>query len=192
MWTEIETTPWDHNDPVAVRGQRVMQALRRFEAAEAGMRERSARAMHVTENELLALRYVIRKQREGVPVKPTDVSHYLQIKTAAVTIMIDHLERAGHLVRMPHPSDRRSIVLQATPEAQARIEDIFGAVYHTMMGVARQLGEEDADHIVRFLDDVSTSLDGFVADQEPTLRRHTAEALGHTDPGDGSGHALAS
>jgi DNA-binding MarR family transcriptional regulator len=177
MWTEIETTPWDHDDPIAVRGQRVMHALRRFESSEAGMRERSAQTMRVNENELLALRFVIRKQRDGEPVTPTDIAHYLGIKSAAVTIMIDHLERAGHLQRRPHPTDRRSLVLEATEEASNRIGEIFGAVYDTMMGVARQLGEAEAEKIVSFLDDLATALDGFVADGEPTPRRHTAAAV---------------
>ena len=203
MWTEIETTPWDHSDPVAARGQRVMHALRRFELAEAAMRERSARTMQVTETELLALRHVIRMQRDGVPVTPTDVAHYLHTKSAAVTIMVDHLEGAGHVVRKPHPRDRRSLVLEATPEAQERISEIFGAMYDTMMGVARSLDEAEAARTVRFLDDLADALDAFVADGQPRPRLHTAEVIGaertsddddaaDADTDAGSGHALAS
>lgn len=198
MWTEFETTPWDHDDPVAARGQRVMHALRRFELSEAAMRERSANAMRVNENELLALRFVIRKQRDGEHVTPTDVAHYLGIKSAGVTILIDHLERAGHLQRRPHPTDRRSLVLEATPEASSRIREIFGGMYDTMMGVARQVEEAEAEKIVAFLDGLATALDGFAADGEPTPRRHTAAAVdadaaaqASAEPA-GDAHALAS
>ncbi|MCX6501533.1 MAG: MarR family transcriptional regulator [Microbacterium sp.] len=172
-----------------------MHALRRFEVAEAAMRERSAQTMQVSENELLALRYVIRRQRDGEPVTPTDIAHYLGTKSAAVTIMIDHLERAGHLQRRPHPTDRRSLVLEATETASARIDEIFGAMYDTMMGVARQLEGQEADRIMEFLDGLATSLDGFVADGEPTPRRHTAEAVdadAAAEAAVSSGQALAS
>ncbi|WP_460772605.1 MarR family winged helix-turn-helix transcriptional regulator [Microbacterium sp. GXF7504] len=202
MWTEIETTPWDESDPAAVRAHRVLHALRRFEAAEAAMRARSARAMNVTENDLQALRYVIRRQRAGEYVTPTDVAQHLQTKSAAVTIMVDHLERAGHLVRLPHPKDRRSLVLEATPEAIERIDDIYGGVSDTAIGVAERFDEGAAGRVVAFLDDLSDALDHFVADSATVPQRQFTEArteprdASRSDDGDagkaGTGHALAS
>ena len=119
--------------------------------------------MAVTEAELSALRYVIRQQGEGHPVTPTDVAHYLGVKSAAVTLVVDHLERAGHLDRRPHPTDRRSLTLVATDDAVARVDEMFGAVYETMIGVARRLDEASAARIEAYLGDLATALDSFAA-----------------------------
>ncbi|MFT4212596.1 MAG: MarR family transcriptional regulator [Microbacterium sp.] len=161
MWSEFEATPWDHADRDLARGQRVMRALRRFELAELAMRDRCAAAMNVSEGELLALRHVIRRQREQLPTTPTDIAHHLEVKPAAVTGVIDHLERAGHLVRGPHPSDRRSTVLTAVPAAAARIDEIYGAVYRTMMDVAAGLDDAEAERTEALLNALADAIDGF-------------------------------
>lgn len=160
MWTELESTPWDHDDRDLARGQRALGALRRFQLAESALRERSAALLQVSEPELQALRHVVRRQREGQTTTPTDIAHYLDVKPAAVTLVIDHLERAGHLERRPHPSDRRSVVLEAKDAAQQRIDEIYGALFGTMMAVAERLDDAEAERTASFLDDLADALDG--------------------------------
>ena len=166
MWTEIETRNEHTQSPAASRGLRVMDALHRFQLAEAGLRTRSARLIGVSETEILALRFVVRKQEHGEPVTPTDLATYLAVRSTAVTLVVDHLESAGHLVRQPHPSDRRSLVLIATDPAVSRVREMFGSVYDTMMTVAGQLEDADADRIEVFLSSLTATLDSF-APEEP-------------------------
>lgn len=165
MWTEIETRTEHARSAAASRGLRVMDALHRFQLAEAGLRSRSARLMGVTETEILALRFVVRRNEHGQSVTPTDLATYLGVRSTAVTLVVDHLESAGHLVRQPHPSDRRSLVLVATDAAASRVREMFGPVYDTMMTVAGQLADTDADRVEGFLSALAATLDSFAPER---------------------------
>ncbi|MDQ1130415.1 MarR family winged helix-turn-helix transcriptional regulator [Microbacterium sp. SORGH_AS_0888] len=161
MWIEIEARADAHAED---RGLRVMDTLNRVQRAERDLRARSARVMGVTESEVHALRFVVRAQGAGDAVTPTDLANYLGARSTAVTLMVDHLEAAGHLVRLPHPSDRRSVVLVATEEAVARVTEIFGDVYETMMSLAGGLDDDAADRVVDFLSRLAETLDSFAAE----------------------------
>lgn len=42
-----------------------------------------------------------------------EVAHRVQMGSGATTALIDRLERQGYVRRVPHPSDRRSIIVQS-------------------------------------------------------------------------------
>ncbi|HEY5822648.1 MAG TPA: MarR family transcriptional regulator [Propionibacteriaceae bacterium] len=44
---------------------------------------------------------------------PTELARQVQISTAAMTLVLDRLEAAGHVSREPHASDRRKVVITA-------------------------------------------------------------------------------
>lgn len=51
------------------------------------------------------------------PMGPAQLATQLGLRTASVTVLIDRLERAGHVERTPHPTDRRRIAVTTTPSA---------------------------------------------------------------------------
>src|SRR5262245_33335357 len=51
------------------------------------------------------------------PMGPAELAGKLGIRTASVTVLIDRLERSGHVRRSAHPSDRRRVTVAATPAA---------------------------------------------------------------------------
>jgi len=61
-------------------------------------------------------------------VKPKQVADYLELSTGAVTSLIDRMEKAALLTRVPHPTDRRSVILELAPagfDAVDRIYDFY-------------------------------------------------------------------
>lgn len=52
-----------------------------------------------------------------------DLAEAEHLPPSAVTRLVDRLEEAALLVRRPNPSDRRSIILEATPEGVRRLEE---------------------------------------------------------------------
>ncbi len=46
---------------------------------------------------------------------------------ANITVVVDHLERAGLVLRAPHPTDRRMVRVELTPEGRKLITEIFPA-----------------------------------------------------------------
>jgi DNA-binding MarR family transcriptional regulator len=55
---------------------------------------------------------------------PKEISHWVQMGSGATTALIDRLESKGFVRRVPHPSDRRSIVVESlagTTTSSARL-----------------------------------------------------------------------
>ena len=47
------------------------------------------------------------------------------LSTGAVTAVIDRLEKAGWVRRLPDPSDRRRVLVEVTPEMQEKSWEIY-------------------------------------------------------------------
>ncbi|MGP3535335.1 MarR family winged helix-turn-helix transcriptional regulator [Microbacterium sp. RD1] len=148
------------------RGRRMLHALRMYHAAEMAMRRRTRDAMGMGDNELLALRHVLRAYNRGESITPTDVARYLGISTASTTTLLDRLERSGHLTRGRHASDRRSITLRPTAAAEQEVRDTLGSMHERMMAATAGVSETEAEAIVSFLERVAAAVDEVTAPAE--------------------------
>jgi DNA-binding MarR family transcriptional regulator len=72
----------------------------------------------VSATDFLALKYVLMSEE---PLGPARLGQLLGMTSGAATTLVDRLERAGHLERRPHPSDRRRKVLAVTVSTHERI-----------------------------------------------------------------------
>lgn len=68
--------------------------------------------MPLTFNQFLVLKRV---GDEG-SITPGELARIVGTAPGALTRLIDRLERAGFLQRVPHPSDRRSLLLELAPQ----------------------------------------------------------------------------
>lgn len=73
------------------------------------------------------------------PATPTELAHKLEISTAAMTLVLNRLEAAGHISRERHPSDGRKLIVTPSEQiaADARacvmplidgVEDLIGSL----------------------------------------------------------------
>jgi DNA-binding MarR family transcriptional regulator len=62
--------------------------------------------------------------RQG-PLAPTELARLLGLTTGGVTTVIDRIERAGYVRRRPDRSDRRRLLVEATPLTTARDIEVF-------------------------------------------------------------------
>lgn len=147
------------------RGRRILEAMRLYRAAEAAMRRRTRDQMHMGENDLLALRFLLRAKQEHRVVSPTELGAYLGIKTSSVTVMIDRLEEAGHVVRRPSPVDRRRIVVETTEYADAEVRKTLTDMHSRMIGATVGIEPEIAAGIVSFLDRMREAVDEIEAER---------------------------
>jgi DNA-binding MarR family transcriptional regulator len=157
--TEQLQTYWYTADRDADRGRRILQALRLYHAAESAMRRRTREAMHMGDNELAALRFLIRAEGKGEQVTPTDIARYVGISTASTTSLLDRLERLGHVTRERHVTDRRSVALRSTPLAAQEVRNTLGDMHERMMGATVGVTDDEAAAIVGFLERVSAAVD---------------------------------
>ncbi len=104
-----------------------------------------------------ALRYIIASMNANVAVTAGALSEHLHISTASVTKLLDRLERAGHIVRRPHPTDRRAVTVEITPETHRQVRRTMGMQHARRFEVARALSPEEREIVTRFLDDLSAT-----------------------------------
>jgi DNA-binding MarR family transcriptional regulator len=78
----------------------------------------TAHSMKLGASDYLALKYLTATSE---PCGPVELGRILGMTSGAATGLIDRLERAGHVRRTPHPSDRRRQVIHVTAQAQQQL-----------------------------------------------------------------------
>ena len=131
-------------------------ALRQVTLAVQRYRLRAARAgFGVGANEMMALAQPFTVG----PCNPTELAAFLSMTTASVTNLLDRLQRAGHVVRRPHPSDRRKVVVELTPRARDKMAAMFQFTGAATAYAARSMSPSELGNALRFLHDVTEAYD---------------------------------
>lgn len=161
-----------YDDPEVVA---VLESLRAFRRADQAMRRRVSAHMNMNGTDLQALQFVIAAARQGTPITPRDLAGHLQISTASTTKLLDRLTSSGHLDRVPHPSDRRSLVLVATDHAHDEIRERLTRMHVRMAEIAREIPAASRTAVSAFLHAMAEQLDSeseiAPLTPSPTLRR---------------------
>src|SRR4029077_9046664 len=122
--------------------------------------------------ELMALGYL----RDGGPLRAGQLAERLGLSTAAITALVDRLERIDYAHRLRTPSDRRAVLVQLTPTGRAEGGNLFqllasnvGAALHRMSPPERPPPKVEAaldgntpperEAIARFLANVTSSFE---------------------------------
>lgn len=136
-----EMTEYNHNDAL---GYRVFRTYRSF---------------HESMSNLLGL-YGITPSQWGVlnklvehgPVTQAQLAKLVQRQPATITTTVDHLVKAGLVVRTPSPDDRRINIVSIQPEAQAMVAEIGPRAHCLSRAYCEGIPEEDLEVFNRVLD----------------------------------------
>lgn len=137
----------------------LLQAVRRFRRAHEAMRRRMSADMGVSTLDLRALQLVVASERHAVPITPHELGAELNVSSGAMTKLVDRLIRSDHLRRAPHPHDRRSVRLVATPHAHEELRERMSDMHARMARAAAAVPQESRAAVVSFLDELSQILD---------------------------------
>ena len=115
----------------------------------------------------------------GGPMPVGQVTSQMHITTATTTAVLDTLERKGYVRRIPDVADRRRVLVDITPQAQALLDELLPAV---QVALNRALGDFD-DATLQGLLDAVTEVDaaiGELPDALPAGRRRPPARLRRT------------
>ena len=65
----------------------------------------------------------------GQPLEPSVIADRLLVTTASVTSLLDNLEKRGLIRRLPHPEDRRKLLIDITPAAQDIVDHLLPSMH---------------------------------------------------------------
>ena len=135
-------------------------ATRRLDVALAELHVALGRRLGVSQAELGALTHVAAAGELG----PTELARRLDVTTGAITALLDRLTERGHLVREPHPADRRRLSVHLTPHAVDEVMHHVRPLADDVGALAAAFSGGERAAIARFLD-------GLIA----IVERHAAE-----------------
>lgn len=133
----------------------VMAALGRLRDAEQQLSEASQRYMKLGRSDMRALHFLIVAQHTHAVVTPSAIAAHLGISSASTTKLLDRLEAAGHVVRRPHPRDRRALAIAVTEETRQAAMQTVGQVQAQRFHAAAHLTSAERQVVIRFLDDMT-------------------------------------
>lgn len=133
---------------------RLVRALRGFtnemEAYISGVSREAA--MHRTDMSALAV--VMDRARQGERTTPGQLSAELQLSAPATSAVLDRLERLGHVRRVPHETDRRSVIVEITDGALAVGGAMFARLSQEMRPVFEEHPEAELERLTDLVEDL--------------------------------------
>jgi DNA-binding MarR family transcriptional regulator len=65
----------------------------------------------------------------GQPLEPSVIAERLVVTTGSMTSLLDNLEKRGLIRRLKHPEDRRKLLIDITPAAQAIVDELLPSLH---------------------------------------------------------------
>jgi DNA-binding MarR family transcriptional regulator len=126
----------------------LLALLRRFAMERDRYVKLLARRAGMGRAEFDALDYI----EEAGEMTPNQLSDRLFLTSGATTALIDRLEAAGQLVRSPHPTDRRSLILRLTPRSDETGARRLSPYMRDLEAAALRLDDEGRAAVGAFLE----------------------------------------
>ncbi|MET9261870.1 MarR family transcriptional regulator [Amycolatopsis sp. NPDC004079] len=86
------------------------------------------------------------------PLTPKELAGYAGLAPASVTALVDRLERKGIVNRMPHPDDRRKVLVGISPANIERAAPLWDYTVAAMKALAAGYSDEQLQTVIGFLD----------------------------------------
>lgn len=126
--------------------------LHRFGLERDRLRTALCQQAGIAESELDALEHL---EADG-PLTQRELGDRLLLSSGGVTVLVDRLERSGWVTRVPHPSDRRAVLLELRPDAFTELPEPLAAYHATVAAAARSIPAECREAVAAFLNAVTT------------------------------------
>jgi DNA-binding MarR family transcriptional regulator len=130
----------EHLDPATL-------AVRDLIGASRELVGRMARRMGMNATDMSAIGALV----QNGPMGATRLADHLSIRSASATLMIDRLERSGHVERRRDPDDRRRVVVAETPAARAASLQAWAPLVLAIDAHAASLPPSEREVVVEFL-----------------------------------------
>lgn len=111
-------------------------SLQRFGLERDRMRAALADEAGINATDLDALEHL----EAGGPLTQRQLAERLSLTSGAITMLVDRLEASGWVRRLPHPSDRRSTLVELSRQALARTPAGLVAYHARIRAIAAKVG----------------------------------------------------
>lgn len=146
----------------------------RVEALVAGVARRHGLS-HAALNALAVI------EGAGGPLPTGEVSARMHITTGTTTTVLDTLERNGYVRRLADPDDRRRVLVDVTPAAQAVLDDLLPEVQQMANTVMSVLDDKALHALLDTLAAIEASVANVPDDLPPPAPRRPPARVRRAD-----------
>lgn len=150
-------------DPAQVA---LMQALRDWATAFGELNQHMAAWTGLATADAGALRHVVWAAQDDQPLSPALLARRVGMTSAAITVLLDRLERADLVERRRDQADRRRVTLHPTPAAITQAQEFTSAAGTEVAATLGSLQPSDLQAATTVL----TTLTGAVTQASDRLR----------------------
>jgi len=159
--------------------ERLRDLLHRGSLAAHRYRAVLARRLGLGDTESAALAHLARSG----PLTPRQLGRLLFLTSGGVTALLHRLERAGHVTREAHPTDRRSSVLRATPAILQRGDELGEPLAQALDAVSARRSPQEREAIGRYLEEVLEVMAAHAPDEPAERDDEQAATPARVHPG---------
>lgn len=98
------------------------------------------------------------RRNDPKPMQPSELADRLAITTSGITGRLDRLERAGLVVRRPHPEDRRGVEVFTTSKGVVAADNAFRSRLRAEQSLLQDLDLHDRERITESLRQIGGQL----------------------------------
>lgn len=94
----------------------------------------------------------------GEPITPGVIAERAIIAAASTTSVLDTLEKRGLVVRRPHPTDRRKLLIELTPTGRNAIDHILPGIHRLEKQIMDVLTSEEKRDLIHLMAKVQSGV----------------------------------
>ncbi|WP_345827538.1 MarR family transcriptional regulator [Erwinia sp. HDF1-3R] len=149
MHHEVNHESLPNEDPRAmpVAGDTIAQQLQRIAILTRDAAAELGNAMGINQTDLALMEQLI----ASGPLSPNELARRLSLTTAGITLVIDRLERAGHVARERQLSDKRRVLVRPMQASVAQTYRHLAPMLTGLEALLSALSPDDRTTIDRFL-----------------------------------------
>jgi DNA-binding MarR family transcriptional regulator len=101
---------------------------------------------------------------EAEPLSPHEIGERLLVTRGTVTGLLDTLQRQGLVKRVPHPGDRRMLLIELTDKGRAVLRETWPAHFPAQTEMLSVLSDTEKETLVRLLGKLEAHLEARARD----------------------------
>ena len=114
---------------------------------------------------------------EGQPMLTGEVAARMHITSGSVTSLLDNLERKNFVVRSSDRDDRRRVLVNITPEAQAVLDQALPAIQQLTRHLVDRIGVQRQQALLDSLEEIRQAVAELPDDLPPPKPRQRPDRL---------------
>lgn len=106
-----------------------------------------------------------------------EVASRMHITSGTITSLLDNLERKGYVLRSSDSDDRRRVLVDITPAAQAVLDDLLPEVQQITVHLTERIGPKRQEALLDILADIRQAIADLPEDLPAPRPRQRPERL---------------